>query len=88
MIRVIDFLIDIINGVWSGFPICCVRFYSYHIYKNRPFEDYPKDPICVWYVRCEKCIKEGRYVKNIRKGSITPIKYKLIVKAMKNKNPS
>lgn len=71
-IKVSNYVVNIANGIWSGFPLCCVMFYSYHNYKGFGCSSYPKDHLSPVYVRCKKCIKNGVLVKEkyVRKGCL------------------
>lgn len=73
-IRSINFLIDFGNGVWSGFPLCCIWMYCTHHIKGLSIEYYPIDFGSAGYIRCAKCIDSGRQVKHIRNGRIVPLK--------------
>ena len=63
------------NGIWSGFPICCVVMYSLHHFRDLPISMYPVDFENYGYVRCAKCVSEGKYVKHIRRGYILTFHY-------------
>ncbi len=71
LIRHANLLSDIANGIWSGFPICCIMKYSFHHYKGWSLDQYPFDPILhPGYVRCKRCIEEGKVVSFIRPGCL------------------
>ena len=62
-------LYHFVNGVWSGIPLCCIRYWldgNDGMSRDKP-DPYWED---TEYVRCNKCVSKRR-VKTIRlNGSI------------------
>lgn len=76
IIRHINFFSDIGNGLWAGFPICCILNYAFHHYRELSLSQYPFDPIPFpGYVRCKKCIEKGKIVVNARSGCLFKVFY-------------
>jgi hypothetical protein len=74
-----EYVEDIINGVWSGFPACCVRSFSidgrHGMQANKEYEakhgkSAPPGHFR-GYIRCRKCEADGVYTSNrLRSGYI------------------
>lgn len=70
---------NLMEGVWSGFPACCIRSYTFdgkratdakREYKDvyghqEEYEDSAR------YVRCLDCIQKGTIISKVRTGNIT-----------------
>jgi len=57
-------LYDILNGIWSGIPLCCIKYwYDGNTGLSRDKEDPYRDE--ARYVRCNRCVSKRR-IKQIR----------------------
>jgi hypothetical protein len=60
---------DVINGIYSGFPLCCVAYFVY----VKLFYGWAVASICgfehIGYVRCPSCRKRKKVVQ-VRDGSV------------------
>jgi hypothetical protein len=63
---------DIVNGLWTGYPPCCIAFFVRHddgfrntanLYNKRKHFSGG-----VGYIRCPACVKSGYVVKHLREG--------------------
>jgi hypothetical protein len=79
-LRLLLILDDLINGVYSGFPLCCILFYirihcaglrlpGHYLRNHVPNDSEPG------YVRCPACTRSNHRIKHIRKGHIKLCKY-------------
>lgn len=66
---------DIVSGLWSGFPVCCVNEFSLNGNYGNISKDRNKHSSIMMkhfheaeYVPCDDCLKSGTIVKNIREG--------------------
>jgi hypothetical protein len=78
-LRLLIILNDLVNGVYSGFPICCILYYiRIHCGGLRLPGHYSRhhllDNVQCGYVRCPACVHDNYYVKHIRKGNVYFIK--------------
>jgi hypothetical protein len=58
-------LYNFINGIRSGIPICCVLFFVKRhndVYQETNLLRNQKSDKC-GYIRCDKCFKENRKIK-------------------------
>jgi len=82
-------LYDIINGIYSEIPICCVvnyiqlqldgKFPAKHTWKKYKFLHNHE----IEYVPCPSCIKKKRFQKKVRKGMISVTKVRTVMKLLR-----
>jgi len=78
-LKLIQFLTDLVNGFWSGFPARCVWYYARlnarvesvgeHVSGGEPWDG-------IEYVRCPACRRTGRAVRCVRRGRIPEVKWR------------
>lgn len=66
---------DVVAGLWSGFPVCCVNEFSLNGNYGNISKDRNKHSATMMkhfheaeYVPCDECLKSGTIIKNIREG--------------------
>ena len=62
---------NVVNGIWSGFPNCCIWDYSVNGNSGWKAEARRGKDIECGYVRCDECIAEDRRALNLRTGYFT-----------------
>ena len=62
-------LYHLLNGLWTGIPLCCIRFW---LHGNTGSTRKQPDPLVgtAQYVRCDECVKHKRISKIRCNGSI------------------
>lgn len=83
MMKIIVACFDIINGFYSGYPVCCVLNYVRLRWADKcPAEHmselFGTDDFEIQYVRCLRCRKRDHRVSAIRSGSIPDPRYLIL----------
>jgi hypothetical protein len=79
VLRLLQFLEDLLNGFWSGFPACCVWYYARH--NDGHLAESPWEQRGGWeqdwergvrYVQCPRCRAQGSFIPeaSIRAGEL------------------